>query len=93
MNTITRTQVTEILNILRHSNGGASVRTDYSGRFMHGATCIGFVNDNPALVGVAVAMVLEDSDINVLELMEDAFQDDMGLEYITYFANLKVKGK
>ena len=82
------------LNILQDfcDNHDYELREDYSGRYMYGRSCIGFVAD---CSGFEVAMNLASF---LTEMEEDdllaAFQntgvrsDQMGLSYIFYFPNM-----
>lgn len=64
----------------------SSVRSDYSGRGMYGAKCVGFDLDSSAQtmkLGAAIYSTLEEDEAE--EMMDRAMQDSMGLGIIVYF--------
>lgn len=88
---LTRVQVAQIKSILTAQGIEVDVRTDYSGRGMYGATCVGFVIPNriPHIFALANAMgdvLIVDGNLTeydrIAELIE---QDHMGLDTIIYF--------
>lgn len=91
MTTLTTQQAHTILNILQRSEPTAELRTDYSGRAMFGATCLGFVVSNPGIVGAAVALGLSVTELDPVALMATSRQDDMGRDRIVYFPGTTVQ--
>lgn len=55
------------------------VRKDYSGRFMYGKTCLGIVCEDPT----------EAIETAAQHGITNAKVDNMGLDYIVYWPNLK----
>jgi hypothetical protein len=70
--------------IADRSNG--DVRYDYSGRGMHGTTCVGIVlNDRDLLhLGAAIAELVPDETVKQI-MMSSARQDNMGSRTIVYW--------
>ncbi len=90
-------QVIELYLIANRLN--SSLRIDYSGRGMFSAKCIGFeVDSGPGPAGFAIKLVRKilssdlahDSNLkDILDNMEDAHTDGMGMGAILYFPNLR----
>jgi hypothetical protein len=69
------------------------IYTDYSGRGMYGATCLGIVvpsrSDAPKVVGyLAVALAEEDGDVDAL--LDEVATDSMGRDTIVYFRGVEL---
>lgn len=63
-----------------------TVRTDYSGRGMYGATCFGLVvSKSDVLVGYALGRFLEERGYDAFEVLEAARTDSMGYDAVVYF--------
>jgi hypothetical protein len=93
MNTITLKQAQAILKVLRKMDPSAQMHTDYSGKFMWGAKCLGYSANNAAIVGSGLAMVLSTyKDIDLLEILEDSRSDSLARQEIAYFPLLQVEG-
>jgi hypothetical protein len=91
-NTITLAQAQQILKVLRKMDPTAELHSDYSGKFMFGAKCIGYSAHNAAIVGSGIAMVLStDKDIDLLEILEDSRTDSLGLGEIAYYPLLQLE--
>lgn len=95
--TMTREQLNSVCDLLNLD--GDQVRTDYNGRGMNGAGCVGFVVDRGEIValGAAIAYVLaldagdedyEDALDSALDLTKGAVIDGMGRQTIVYFPGL-----
>lgn len=94
MNTkLTVKQAKGIHTVLKRIDPDARMISDYSGKFMFGATCLGYVISDPATVGMAVAMTLAGSKIDPIEMMSASAMDDMGLNHIVYFPDYSVGTK
>ena len=76
---MTLKKLKRIANILEGDGYKAEIRDDYSGRGMFGATCYGIVTDGPEIVD------------KLTPLGTNQKIDNMGLDYIVYFPNLKGK--
>lgn len=77
-------------------------RLDYSGRYMHGKSCVGFVTDNPTKLHGAICAVLAEDEttafdndwprdlegISWYDLNPQV--DSMGLSSILYYPNFSV---
>lgn len=64
---------------------------NYSGRFMYGNTCIGFVCSpaNLFMAKVRLAEYLTSNEIDkALEIVDGCSQDELGLDVIIYFPML-----
>lgn len=72
---------------------GCSFRSDYSGRFMYGRTCVGIVIDDRVYETiVALCDFLHESGIEcVSDMLGTIHSDSMGLSQIIYFPNLNGK--
>ena len=72
---------------------GCSFRSDYSGRFMYGRTCVGIVIDDRVYETiVALCDFLHESGIEcVSDMLGTIHSDSMGLGQIIYFPNLNGK--
>lgn len=72
---------------------GCSFRTDYSGRFMYGRTCVGIVIDDRVYETiVALCDFLHESGIEcVSDMLGTIHSDSMGLSQIIYFPDLNGK--
>lgn len=66
--------------------------TDYNGRYMHDATCIGLVTHQGPAVLVPIAFALQDtlglSGEDITELLSSTRQDSMGQQDIYYWPNI-----
>ncbi len=90
---LTIKQAKSIHTVLKRIDPDARIIADYSGKFMFGKTCLGYVVSDPATVGMAVAMTLAGTKIDPLEMMSTSAMDDMGLNYIVYFPDYSVGTK
>lgn len=91
---LTMTQATAIISFIQKYDSKATMRTDYSGRFMYGLQCLGYVTSNPNIVGVAFTLTLKDAfaDDDVLAtLTSRGVWDDMGLNTIVYYPGITVE--
>lgn len=91
---LTMTQATAILSFIQKYDSKATMRTDYSGRFMFGLQCLGYVTSNPNIVNVAFALSLKDTFANhdvLATLANRGVSDDMGLNTIVYFPGIIVE--
>lgn len=99
--TLTRDQVHNIVDTLNID--GDDARTNYPGRGMYGAECLGFVVDRSqaVFVGAAIASELardagmydfEEALDTALEIAARAQVDSMGLGSIVYFPGVTVEG-
>ncbi len=72
---------------------GCSFRTDYSGRFMYGRTCVGIVIDDGVYETiVSLCDFLHESGIEcVSDMLGTIHSDSMGLSQIIYFPDLNGK--
>ena len=72
---------------------GCSFRSDYSGRFMYGRTCVGIVIDDRVYETiVALCDFLHESGIEcVSDMLGTIHSDSMGLSQIIYCPNLNGK--
>ena len=72
---------------------GSSVRTDYSGRGMYGAECIGIVGSH-AVAALFIVALADATDYDHVELLAELVQrngwqtDSMGLDTIHYFPGI-----
>lgn len=84
--TLTRDQMDLIDTCTDHNN--VILRHAYSGRSMHGRTCIGFVfHDVADLIGTIVDIAIDDSDL-ARRMAAGSATDSMGLGTIVYFPRL-----
>lgn len=84
---LTRIQLAQIKSIMTAQGINVDVRTNYSGRGMYGAECVGFVLQNRLSYIFSLANAIADVVIvneNTTEF-ENIEQDDMGLDTIIYF--------
>ena len=91
--TIDRDQMAKLVQCL-DLNSEEDIRPDYSGRYMYGKTCIGFVVEQPMLVMVALTELQTELGLDLDDLWElarDAQIDDMGLSKIVYFPTLQAE--
>lgn len=94
---ITRDQVEKILEIMEGFgvSGDNVFRSNYSGRFMYGRKCVGFVV-NPQYsiaVGAAIEAVFSaegDPDKGIF-MVRDACLDDMAFNVIIYFPSITLE--
>ena len=72
---------------------GCYFRTDYSGRFMYGRTCVGIVIDDRVYETiVSLCDILHESGIEcVSDMLGIIHSDSMGLSQIIYFPDLNGK--
>lgn len=72
------------------SSKGYEFRTNYSGRFMYGKTCVGFVcaDINSAFEELLWYLVEFKNLTCVLSRLGDVHIDNMALDYIVYFPSL-----
>lgn len=88
---LTRIQLAQIKSIMTAQGIEVDVRTNYSGRGMYGAECVGFVLQNCVPYIFALANAIADAtirDMNTTEydqIVAATEQDDMGLDTIIYF--------
>lgn len=63
---------------------------DYSGRFMYGRSCVGFVGDDvlTSLVALCDALHAEEID-SALDVLGMVAMDSMGRQNILYFPNIR----
>jgi len=81
---ITREQADDIA-----SGVDGEVYDDYSGRYMYGATCVGFSGDfTDFALAVAMSRVLDEYELE--SLAEMVRSDSMGLGVVVYFPGLKL---
>lgn len=69
----------------------ADLRTDYSGRFMYGAQCVGFVVREArdyALLLAAIGRALDEDEAE--KMFDRIATDSMGLRTILYFPGVTV---
>ncbi len=85
---ITAAQLVRILDILNEEGDEVTLRTDYSGRSMYDATCIGFVGDGALeyALGRTMHEVLGD---DVYDIGYPA-SDNMGRSQIVYFPKVEL---
>lgn len=63
-----------------------AVYTNYSGRFMYGATCFGIVGDTAQFARFMVVLgALTHNDDTVMDLLDVLREDNMGMDRIYYF--------
>lgn len=95
---LTRIQCAQIKSILTAQGIEVDVRTDYSGRGMYGAECVGFVIKNQVMHIFALANVI--ADVTIVDGNQTEYdqvvaateQDDMGLDTIIYFPGVTYEG-
>lgn len=69
---------------------GLDFRTDYSGRSMYGALCVGFVYDDLTDFLAALVYIAQENDDLAETLARSACTDSMGLSMIVYFPRLTI---
>ena len=76
-----------------NERNGCSFRADYSGRFMNGRTCVGFVIDDRVYETiVALCDFLHEYGVEcVSDTLGSISSDSMGLSQIIYFPDLNGK--
>lgn len=84
---LTRIQLAQVKSIMTAQGIEVDVRTNYSGRGMYGAECVGFVLQNYVPYIFALANALADATITTEfeQIVAATEQDDMGLDIIIYF--------
>lgn len=69
-----------------------AVRTDYSGRYMYGATCVGFDLSGASEMLSLGAALRNECDVETLEQFESAATtDSMGMGIVVYFPGIEVE--
>lgn len=76
---MTLKRLKKIVSVLKEEGCRAEIRENYSGRGMYGTTCYGIVTNAPEIV----------SKLTPLKTHEKI--DNMGLDFIVYFPDLKGK--
>lgn len=84
----TKQNVKAIVKLLRTVDADARVLPDYSGRFMYGATCVGFVAHTAVLVIAAVVDVMGKEGFSAIDIASEMFTDDFGRGTIGYFPDV-----
>lgn len=68
--------------------GGVDIRDDYSGRYMHGATCLAVVGGNHVL-----EVFLEAAQYFGIEAsLRNMCEDSMGLSTVYFWPHIEVEG-
>lgn len=80
-----RENVEAIVNMLRTVDEDACALPTYSGRFMYGAECVGFVAQSTHLILAAVVDVMGKEGVSALAVGDAMYTDNMGLGFIGYF--------
>lgn len=75
---MTKAQAEKIVKVLEEDGIEASIRDDYSGRCMYGATCVAIVCDDPMAVGYAAGKA------RIPSKDRPKRQDNMGLSMVLY---------
>ncbi len=95
--TITQPQIKAIVDAYDRlsPDGDATPVTDYSGRGMYGATCLGFTVRDPFTLGVAIGQCTGDDNDQLSEDLVYTFAsgartDSMGLDAIVYWPSITV---
>lgn len=68
---------------------GTTLHPNYSGRFMYGATCVGFSGDNTHTVALALVDVLGMDAARAMT--EGVLTDSLGLGTIVYYMGIEVE--
>lgn len=93
MTTTTSVPADTIIGALCNSDQGDedSIYTNYSGRYMYGATCFGVVLSGPvALARFMIELSQEDYDL-ALDLSQRMAVDNMGHDTIYYFPGYTIE--
>jgi hypothetical protein len=75
---MTKAQAEKIVRALEEEGIDASIREDYSGRCMYGATCVAIVCDDPVAVGFAAGKA------RIPSKDRPKRQDNMGRSMVLY---------
>lgn len=90
--THTTAQANAVLSALEANDSEARLFTDYSGKFMYGATCLAFAASNA--IEVCIAFMNAGLDDGWFEeanyLLGLRREDDLGLGVVVYFPGIKI---